>query len=133
MKRFTGWFAATLLVLSAGHAQAGASDDACKALMEARSNLVAMLDTSDKAMLDDHKAKVQAASAKLEEIVAGMAKGPDAAKANEFTAVWGDFKKTRDGEIIPQIYAGKKAEAKALASGIQAERMKKLKGTMGCQ
>jgi len=62
-----------------------------------------------------------------------MAKGPDAAKANEFKAVWGDFKKTRDGEIIPQIYAGKKAEAKALASGIQAERMKKMKGTLGCQ
>lgn len=133
MKRFTGWFAATLLVLSAGHAQAGSSDDACKALMEARSNLVAMLDTSDKAMLDDHKAKVEAASAKLEEIVAAMAKGPDAAKANEFKSVWGDFRKTRDGEIIPQLYAGKKAEAKALAGGIQAERMKKMKGTLGCQ
>jgi hypothetical protein len=133
MKRFTGWFAATLLVLSAGHAEAGASDDACKALMEARGNLVAMLDTSDKAMLDDHKAKVEAASAKLEGIIAGMAQGSDAAKAGEFKAVWGDFKKTRDGEIIPQIYAGKKTEAKALASGIQAERMKKLKGAMGCQ
>jgi hypothetical protein len=133
MKRFTGWFAATLLVLTAGHAQAGASDDACKALMEARSNLVAMLETSDKAMLDGQKAKVEAASAKLEEIIAAMAKGPDAARANEFNAVWGDFRKTRDGEIIPQIYAGKKADAKALASGIQAERMKKLKGAMGCQ
>jgi hypothetical protein len=120
-------------MLSAGLVHAGTPEDACKALMEARGHLVTMLDASDKATQDDLKGKVQAASAKLEDIIAAMAKGPDAAKAKDFKTVWEEFRKTRDNEIIPDIYAGKKAEAKALATGVQAERMKKMKGIMGCQ
>jgi hypothetical protein len=120
-------------MLSAGLAQAGTPDDACKALMEARGHLVTMLDATDKAAQDDLKAKINAASGKLDDILAAMAKGPDAGKAKDFKPVWDEFRKTRDGEIVPHIYAGKKAEAKALATGIQAERMKKMKGAMGCQ
>jgi hypothetical protein len=44
----------------------------------------------------------------------------------------GDFKKTREGGIIPAIYAGKTADAKALVTGIKAERTKTLKAGMGC-
>jgi hypothetical protein len=120
-------------MLGAGTAHAGTPDDACKALMEARGHLVKMLDTTDKATLDELKAKVNAASGKLGEVLAAMAKGPDAAKAADFKAVLVEFRKTRDNEIIPYLYAGKTAEAKALATGVQAERMKKMKGVMGCQ
>jgi hypothetical protein len=133
MQRLASWFVAIVFMLSAGLVHAGMPEDACKALMEARGHLVTMLDASDKATQDDLKGKVQAASAKLDEVLAAMAKGPDAAKAKDFKVVWEDFRKTRDNEIIPDIYAGKKAEAKALATGVQAERMKKMKGTMGCQ
>lgn len=122
--------AASLSVTGLVHATA---EDACAALGEARSHLVAMVDAADKATQDDLKGKVHAASAKLDEILAAMSKGPDAAKANEFKAVWEEFKKTRESEIIPNVYAGKKAEAKAIASGVQAERMKKMRGTMGCK
>lgn len=131
MKNFATWLFSTAFLLSAGfaHATPGA---ACTALGEARAHLVAMVDATDKYAQDDLKSKVHAASAKLDEVLAAMSKGPDAAKANEFKAVWEDFKKTRETEIIPRIYAGKKAEAKAIATGIQAERMKKMKGLMGC-
>jgi hypothetical protein len=120
-------------MLGAGTAHAGTPDDACKTLMEARGYLVTMLDSTDKATQDELKAKVYAASTKLDGVLAAMAKGPDAAKATEFKTVWVEFRKTRDNEIIPYCYAGKKAEAKALATGVQAERMKKMKGVMGCQ
>ena len=133
MQRLASWFVAIVFMLSAGLVHAGMPEDACKALMEARGHLVTMLDASDKATQDDLKGKVQAASAKLDEVLAAMAKGPDAAKTKDFKVVWEEFRKTRDNEIIPDIYAGKKAEAKALATGVQAERMKKMKGIMGCQ
>lgn len=91
-----------------------------------------MLGATDPAALDGLKAKVHAASDKLDADLAAMEGGPDAAKVAAFKPVWEDFKKTREGEIIPAIYAGKTADAKALATGIQAERMKTLKAAMGC-
>lgn len=133
MQRFASWFVSIVCMLGAGTAHAGTPDDACKALMEARGALVTMLDTTDKAALDGLKAKVMAAGGKLGEILAAMAKGPDAAKAADFKAILVEFRKTRDDEIIPHIYAGRNAEAKAIATGIQAERMKKMRGIMGCQ
>jgi hypothetical protein len=127
---------AALTTLAIGQAQAAPSQDACAALMEARGHLVNMLGASDKAVLDDLNGKIQAASGKLDGILNAMERGYNAAdsqKAAEFKVVWSDFKNTRETGIIPAIYAGKPADAKALATGIQAERMKKLKGTMGCQ
>lgn len=119
-------FTATLPAIAAP------ADDACAALMEARTHLVAMIGSTDRASHDALKAKVHAASAKLDGILAGMA-GADAAKAAAFKPVWEDFKKTRETEIIPAVYAGKNAEAKAIATGIQAERMGKMKAAMGCK
>ena len=57
----------------------------------------------------------------------------DEAKAAAFKPTWEDFKKTRETEIIPLVYAGKNADAKAIATGIQAERMGKMKAAMGCK
>jgi hypothetical protein len=133
MQRLAVWFASMVVMLGAGAVHAGAPEDACKALMEARGYLVTMLDTTDRTGQDDLKGKVYAASAELEGILSTMASGPDAAKANDFKTVWAEFRNTRDNEIIPDIYAGKQAEAKAIATGVQAQRMKKMKGAMGCQ
>lgn len=127
---------AALSALAIGQAQAAPAQDACAALMEARGHLVNMLGAADKAVLDDLNGKIQTASGKLDGILNAMEKGynaADAQKAAEFKPVWGEFKNTRETGIIPALYAGKAADAKALATGIQAERMKKMKGTMGCQ
>ncbi|MCG6862197.1 MAG: hypothetical protein LJE70_13120, partial [Chromatiaceae bacterium] len=102
-------------------------------LAEARTQLVAMIAETDPAKLDDFKAKVHAASDKLDADLAAMASGPDAAKATEFLPAWDAFKNTRETEIIPAVYAGKNNDAKAIATGIQAERMTQMKAAMGCQ
>lgn len=127
---------AVLASLSFGGAQAAPADDACAALMEARGHLVAMIGSSDRAANDGLNAKIQAASARLDATVAAMAKSynaGDEARAAAFKPTWEDFKKTREGEIIPLVQAGKNADAKAIATGIQAERMGKMKAAMGCK
>jgi len=121
------------LLSSAGLANAATPESACANLAEARTELVSMVAETNPAKLDDLKAKVHAASDKLDADLAAMASGADAAKAAEFQPVWEAFKKTRETEIIPDVYAGKNTDAKAIATGIQAERMAKMKAIMGCQ
>lgn len=127
---------AALLLTAVQPAFAAPADDACGALMEARGHLVAMIGSTDKATQDDLKGKVHAASAKLDGTLAAMMKSynaNDEAKVVAFKPAWEAFKTTRESEIIPNVYAGKIAEAKAIAGGIQAERMKQMKGAMGCK
>ncbi|HRH82526.1 MAG TPA: hypothetical protein PLW81_15920 [Thiobacillaceae bacterium] len=124
--------AVAVLLASINTAGAATPDEACAALGEARTHLVAMIGSTDKAAQDDLKSKVHAASAKLDAALAGMS-GADADKATQFKPVWEAFKNTRETEIIPAVYAGRNADAKAIATGIQAERMKAMKGAMGCK
>jgi hypothetical protein len=127
---------ASLATLSAGIVQAAPADDACAALMEARTHLVAMIGSTDKAVNEGLNGKIQAASGKLDATLTAMTKGynaGDEAKANAFKPVWDAFKNTRENEIIPLVHAGKNAEAKAIATGVQAERMGKMKAAMGCK
>jgi len=128
--------AALLLSSAIQTAYAAPADDACAALMEARSNLVGMIGSTDKSTYDGLKGNIQSASAKVDASLAAMQKSynaGDEAKAKEFKTVWDAFKTTRDAEIIPALYAGRGADAKALATGVQAERMGKMKATMGCK
>lgn len=106
---------------------------ACANLAEARTQLVAMIGESDPAKLDDYNAKVQAASSALDADLASMAGGPDAAKADAFKPVWEAFKETREADIIPAVYGGEPEKAKAVATGVQAGRMKEMKAAMGCE
>lgn len=117
-------------------AYAEPADDACAALMSARIHLVALMGSTDKMTLDKNNNQLHAASVKLDAVLADMTQGQntrDAAKAREFQAVWEVFKNTRETEIIPAVYAGKNEVARAIALGIQAERMKKMKAIMGCK
>ncbi len=113
-------------------AHANSPDEACSALMEARGHLVNMLGSTDRAIQDDLKAKVHAASARLDGILNQIAAG-EAARVSAFRPVWEEFKRTRETEIIPLIYAGKNADARAIATGIQAERMGRMRAAMGCK
>jgi len=134
MRKSSLYLLASLLTLSTNAVQAAPADDACTAMMEVRGHLVAMLGSTEKAVNDDLKAKIATATGKVDATVSVMMKNAsDAAMANAFAPVWEAFKKTRDGEIVPLVYAGKNADAKAIATGIQAERMKQMRGALACK
>jgi hypothetical protein len=123
------WIAVTT-VLSFGlafvsAAWADAASDACAALASARTALYSMMLAKDKSAQDAWNAKVQAASTKLDSMLAGMS-GADAKVASDFKAVWDQFKATRENEIIPAIHNGNVNDAKKLVNGIQAQRLSKM-------
>ncbi len=102
--------------------------DACAALADTRTALYSMIINKDKSAQDALNAKVEAASTKLDSVLASMAAGPNANVAADFKAVWDQFKATRDKDIIPAIYKGKADEAKKIADGIQYDRLTKMWG-----
>jgi hypothetical protein len=123
-------------LLLAQAAQAGHADAGQAALMDARGNLVAMIHATDKAAREDYYGKVTRASKAVDDPLSAAlgdaATTPDqAAKHNELKTTWEALKQTREGEIVPAVRAGKTADAKAVATGIQAERMKKMKKMKG--
>ncbi|MDM8564495.1 MCP four helix bundle domain-containing protein [Candidatus Halobeggiatoa sp. HSG11] len=115
-------------------AQASTVCDAKTSLNDARSNLVEMVGMSDKAAeegikaeLDALREKVNAATTNLKTAIAAL-EGENAETASKdvvatLKTTWADFENTRESEIMPNVYSGKKADAKAIATGIQAERM----------
>jgi hypothetical protein len=113
-------------------AWADPTTDACAALVEARSALYSMISAKDKSAQDAFNAKVQAASTKLDSVLAGMT-GADAKVAADFKAVWDQFKATREKEIIPAISRGNADDAKKIADGIQSERLSKMWNIMSCK
>jgi hypothetical protein len=113
-------------------ARADQASDACAALVDARSALYSMMNAKDKSAQDTLNAKVQAASTKLDSVLAGMT-GANAKVAADFKAVWDQFKATREKEIIPAIYKGDAEDAKKITNGIQYERLSKMWGIMSCK
>ena len=106
--------------------------DACAALVDARNTLYSMLNAKDKAAQDALNAKVQAASTKLDSVLAGMT-GADAKVAADFKAIWDQFKETREKEIIPALYRGNAGDAKKVADGIQLDRLSHMWRIMSCK
>ena len=113
-------------------AWADPASDVCAALANARTALYSMINAKDKSVQDALNAKVQAASAKLDSVLAGMT-GAETKVAADFKAVWDQFKATREKEIIPAIYKGNAAEAKKITDGIQYERLSKMWSIMSCK
>jgi len=97
----------------------------CASLVDARTALYLMMYAMDKSAKDALNVKVQAASKKLDSVLAGIT-GADAKVAADFKAVWDQFKTTRDKEIVPAIYRGDTDAAKKIADGIQYERLSKM-------
>ncbi len=113
-------------------AWADPASDACAALVDSRSALYLMINAKDKSAQDALNTKVQAASTKLDSVLAGMT-GADAKAAADFKAVWDQFKATREREIIPAIYKGDADNARKIANGIQSERLSKMWTIMSCK
>jgi len=110
-------------------AWADPASDACAALANTRTALYSMIIAKDKSAQDALNAKMQAASTKLDSVLAGMT-GAHAKVTADFKAVWDQFKATRDKEIIPAIYKGNTDDAKKIADGIQYDRLAKMWGIM---
>jgi hypothetical protein len=106
--------------------------EVCASLVDARTALYSMMNAKDKSAQDTLNVKLQAASTKLDSVLAGMT-GADAKMAADFKAVWDQFKATRDKEIIPAIYRGNTDDAKKIADGIQYERLSKMWSIMSCK
>ena len=113
-------------------AWADPASDACAALVETRGALYSMVNAKDKSAQDALNAKVQAASTKLDSVLAGMT-GVQAKVAADFKVVWDQFKATREKEIIPAISKGNANDAKKITNGIQSERLSKMWGIMSCK
>src|SRR6516164_5780123 len=113
-------------------AWADPASDACAALTSVRSSLYSMMLAKDKSAQDAWNAKVQAASTKLDAVLAGMT-GADAKVAADFKAVWDQFKETREKEIIPALYRGNAGDAKKVADGIQLDRLSHMWRIMSCK
>jgi hypothetical protein len=116
----------------ASAARAASSREACAALVEARSALWSMIDAKDASALDSLNERVQAASAKLDSVLAGMT-GADAKAAGDFKVVWDQFKMTREAEIVPAIRKGNAKDAKNIAGGVQLDRLAKMWDIMSCK
>ncbi len=91
-----------------------------------------MMLAKERSAHDAWNAMVQAASTKLDSVLAGMT-GADAKVAADFKAFWDQFKATRENEIIPAIYKGNADEATEIVDGIQADRLSKMWGIMSCK
>ena len=113
-------------------AWADPASDACAALVDSRNALYSMLSAKDKSAQDAFKTKVQAASTKLDSVLASMT-GADAKVAADFKVVWDQFKETREKEIIPAIYKGNADDAKKIADGVQYQRFSKMWSIMSCK
>ena len=113
-------------------AWADSRSDTCVALTIARTAVYSMLSVKDKTALDGLNTKVQAASTRIDSLLAGMS-GADAEMAADFKTVWDQFKATREEQILPAIYKGNIDDAKEIADGIQLERFSKMWRSMSCK
>ena len=126
-----GMAAASMFTMQLAHS--ATICDMKTALGDARSNLVDMVASTDKAEQEGLKAKVDSATTELEAATSAMLgddnKDDDADLAT-FEKTWADFKDTRESEIVPAIYGGDNAKAKEIATGVQAERMSVMNGVI---
>lgn len=118
------------VVLTTGHAFA--EDAKLKAgLMEARSTLVTM--TKDPSKRDaSQQGLVKSSADEFSKMLAATT--PPAGKEaayKELTETWAAFKETRETELVPDILAGKQAEADKIAGGVQKQRYEKMMGIIG--
>lgn len=99
-------------------------------LVDARTALVTMLGESDKTKQEGCRTTVQNLTQETITLFSTLiekAKGTNAeGKLKELKDAWDIFRNTRDNEIIPNFFAGKVAEAKAVGGGIQKERFAKI-------
>ncbi len=123
MKKIVSTFTLVLVSISLNAHATSATECKIK-INEARASLVDMLG-SDKP--ESLKQKVEETADNANNCINQLT-GPKEKEADlsELKKVWGDFKNTREKELVPAILAGKKDIAKTIGTGVQAERMNKM-------
>lgn len=120
---------ACCLVVTTSFAFAQTPTAALDSMKQAREKLVALLDTADKGTQKVLIAEIMTITAEADKkIDAAISSASESTKPSleDAKKTWEDFKKTRNDEIIPAVQSGDVAKAKALATGIQKERFKKI-------
>ncbi len=106
--------------------------EASSNLNAVRASLLGMMAATDRAaqgkLHEQIKALTGEIEASLHGLLGGSASGGFKARIEEIHQVWHAFRDTRDNQLIPAIYAGRLEEARALATGIQAERYRAFSG-----
>lgn len=100
-------------------------------LSAARESLVTMLVNKDKRGADHQKVVKDTADAVSAHLTKLKAPAGKEAQFRELVDNWSAFKKTRETELVPLILAGKDADAKKIAGGIQKERITKCQEMVG--
>ena len=99
-------------------------------LVDARTALVSMLGENDTGKQEECRTKVRNITSETITFFSTLmekAKGTNTeGKLKELKDAWDIFRNTRDNEVIPNFFAGKIAEAKAVGGGIQKERFAKI-------
>ncbi len=117
------------LVLPA-FALAGQVADIKSTLTTTRQQTMAMLSEDDRAVLEMRYDDALKSSKDLDALLAAALKNGALRTAQpaltEFKAIWEEFKKTRDAEIIPLLMSGERLKARLKALTVQAPRFKKM-------
>lgn len=100
-------------------------------LSAARESLVTMLVNKDKRGADQQKIVKDTANAVSAALAKMKAPAGKEVQFKTLVETWGDFKKTRETELVPAILAGKEDEARKLAGGIQKERITRCQQLVG--
>lgn len=131
-RKVTIWQAAEQEVLrAAGGARSAEAEAelAISTLMDARRALLSMIEARERVVRDSLHEQVRSASGRLDRLLEQASGGGD--RVARFRSVWEQFKATRQGEIIPAIYAGEIERARRVATGIQAERLARMRAYLG--
>jgi hypothetical protein len=110
--------------------QAGQVGDIKSTLGTTRQQTMAMLSEDDRAVLEMRYDDALKSSKDLDSRLAAALKDEALRAAQptlvQFKTVWEAFKKTRDSEIIPMLFAGDRLKARYTALTVQAPRFKKM-------
>ncbi len=127
MRKFVLGAAITAAMLVTGHANA--EDAKLKAsLMEARGTLVAMVKDPTKRDASQQAMVKSSADAFTKMLATATPPAGKEAAFKDLSETWAAYKQTREAEVVPDILAGKQAEADKLVSGVQKQRYEKMLG-----
>lgn len=111
-------------------ALAGQVGDIKSTLGATRQQTMAMLSEDDRAVLEMRHDDALKSSKDLDALLAAALKNEALRAAQptllQFRTIWEAFKKTRDSEIIPMLFAGDRLKARYTALNEQAPRFKKM-------
>jgi hypothetical protein len=125
-----GLLACLILFIFNLAAHASPVGDIKASLSSMRQHTMAMMGESDQAAMEMQHEESMKYSDRLDKQLDAALKDKALSKAQpalrQFKSLWEEFKKTRDSEIIPMLYAGDRMKARMTAMTTQQPRFNKL-------